>query len=477
MKFFSKRLLELVAPLFVVGGISSGNGEEVSGIIIPRDNEGIYLRNEEGQFEVEWTPETKVALMTNTRQFKSGLSEGKLKYAIHSSKEVVEFPLPAGPITGIKTTRGGKHLETTLKEVSEESWIDERGLSLYFGEAPQEEQLASHEDPRFIGLWNPTAKPRTLSINGQRYEVSLKKGGQATIPLYGVIGVEALKPFVNRATVIGKKEGEVIVAEEIRMTPIGDQAAHDDPNLPRYLFIGDSISGNYSQGLLEALEGKFNLHHPPTNCGPSSKGVNSIIDWLGAYEQPGRHWDVISFNHGHWDAGNDKTSYQSNLEKIIVELKKTGAKLIWVTTCPVPNGFEPAGPLDAKGKAPGRTSGVMEKYLNPWAAEVVGRHPEIVVCDQWQFVKDNEDNLYKNWWAGTNVHFGGEQADALGQYLAKAVLRVTEPGKLPKSQTSVGSKPNEVSFIPMFKKDFAYQSKKTYGLYSEEDAAVALPGE
>ena len=63
----------------------------------------------------------------------------------------------------------------------------------------------------------------------------------------------------------------------------------------------------------------------------------------------------------------------------------------------------------------------MEKYLNPWAAEVMARHPEISICDQWQFVKDNEGGLYTSWWAGKNVHFGGKPADALGRFLADHV--------------------------------------------------------
>jgi hypothetical protein len=69
------------------------------------------------------------------------------------------------------------------------------------------------------------------------------------------------------------------------------------------------------------------------------------------------------------------------------------AKLIWVTTCPVPNGFEKAGPLSPDGKTPGRTSDVMERYLNPWAAEVVARYPQVFVCDQWQLVKDGGRSL------------------------------------------------------------------------------------
>ena len=414
-------LLSLCVSLATLSAISVfGESEEVSGIIIPRDNDGMYVRNEDGQHEVNWTSETRVALVCNTRLLK-GLKGHTLSYVIHSSKEVVTFDLPGGPITGMKTTKGGKHLDNALREAKEENWIAEHGLNLYFNQQPEKEQLPTREDPRFIGLWDPTVKPRTLSINGKTYEISLKKGGQTRALLYNILTVKACQPFINRATVIGERKGDILFAQEIHLQPIGDQAAKDDPKLPRYLFIGDSISGNYGKGLREALAGKYNIHHPPTNCGPSGSGAKNIIPWLGAYDQPGRHWDVISFNHGHWDAGNNRADYQANLEVVIEELKKTGAKLIWVTTCPVPNGYDAAGPLDDRGKAPGRKAGVMKKYLNPWAAEVMARHPEISVCDQWQFVQDT--GLFTDWWAGKNVHFKGEPADALGAFLAEHVQK------------------------------------------------------
>ena len=95
-----------------------------------------------------------------------------------------------------------------------------------------------------------------------------------------------------------------------------------------------------------------------------------------------------------------------------------------MTTCPVPNGFDKAGSLDANGKATGRSAGVMQKYLNLWAAEVMARHPDITICDQWQFVKDNAGGLYTDWWAGKNVHFKGAPADALGKFLGQHVAKV-----------------------------------------------------
>ena len=418
-----KKSLPLFSVLFSWLGLSAQD-ITVEGLIIPRDNDGMYVRNPDGQFEIEWTKETKVALEVNTRLFK-GLKGNVLHYQVQASQEVIRFTLPKGPVTGIVEVRNKGQLEKKSKEAREENWIGEHGLRLFFGES-RPQQIASPDDLRFIGHWDPVAKPRTLTILGEKYECSLKKGGQTNALLFNIMGTKDCKPFVNRTRVVGQRKGEVIHASEIHLQPIGDQSGSDDPKLPRYLFIGDSISGNYDKGLREFLAGKFNLHHPPTNCGASSKGRSSIVEWLGAYRQSGRHWDVISFNHGHWDSKNDKASYQTNLEKIITELKKTKAKLIWVTTCPVPNGFPPAGEMSKEGRALGRMAGVMEKFLNPWALEVMKKHPEISICDQWQFVKDNGNGIYKDFWASKDVHFRGEPAEKLGEFLGKYVLQVTK---------------------------------------------------
>ena len=289
-RFF--QILFWCSLLHFVSGFARAEPVEISGLIIPRDHDGIYIRTPEGQFEVTWTADTKVALTTNTRLL-AGLKGNTLTYKIHSSKQHNTYQIPAGPITGeIKIRNVEKQLPDFLKE----KWIPEFGLRVFFNQKPEKEQIPTKSDPRFIGTWDPTTKPRTLTVNGTKFEVSLKKGGQTSAQLFGILTTKDLNPFVNRATVIGRKNGASIVADEIHVEPIGDQTANDDPNLPRYLFIGDSISGNYDKGLREELAGKFNIHHPPTNCGPSRKGRASIIDWLGAFEEKGRHWDVISFN-------------------------------------------------------------------------------------------------------------------------------------------------------------------------------------
>lgn len=395
----------------------------VTGLINSLEGDSMHLRHTAGETEVRFSDATKVALEINWRQL-GNVQDNKIVYEIHSLDQTIEFPLPAGPHSATRTVSAGE-VNRAIRAAKAGKWLSAFGLRIYLNqELPH--QLPTSDAPRFVGSFTfaqGNGKPAQLKVGDDTFEVSLKWGVQTHVPIFGLLDVSDCEPYVNRARVIGRTVDGQIVADEVHLLPIGDQTLSDNLALPRYLFIGDSISGNYSRGLRKALEGKLNVHHPATNCGPSAKGANSIVSWLGAYEVPGRHWDVISFNFGHWDAHTTKENYQQNLETVIRHLRETGARLIWVTTCPVPRGYEPAGELGVDGNAPGRKSGVMKKYLNPWAAEVLKRHKDIMICDQWQFVKDHEKDMYKQWWLGRDVHFSGKQADELGKFLADHVLK------------------------------------------------------
>ena len=381
----------------------------IGGVILPLDDQSMYVLTNDGQIVVKWTAKTKVALDTNYRQL--GTVDGDtIQYKVHSSNQTLAVKLPAGQKYATKTVRANV-VEAELKE----KWTSARGIEIYA--TRRADHLPTRAEPFYAGKWTfarGRGKPATLIIGEKTIEVSMKKGGQTHVLVYDALATKDCKPFVHRATVIGKEIDGAIVADEIHLLPIGDDAVGDDPKLPRLLFVGDSISGNYGRGLRAALKGKVNAHHPPTNCGPSAKGAANIVNWMGAYKVKGRGWDVISFNFGHWDAGNSREDYQANLEFVISKMKPTGAKLIWVTTCPVPLGC-------GQGKV-GRKAGRM-KLQNEWAAEVMKKHPEIMICDQWQFVKDNKGGVYTEWWRGKNVHFGGEAAAAaLGRLLAEHVV-------------------------------------------------------
>lgn len=121
--------------------------------------------------------------------------------------------------------------------------------------------------------------------------------------------------------------------------------------LPKALIIGDSISLGYTPHVRRILEGRADVQHSPGNSQHTGTGLERLDAWLGE-----TNWDVIHFNWGLWDLcyrhpdskeqGNrDKVNgkvtfepeeYEKNLRELVARLKKTGAKLIWATTTPVP---------------------------------------------------------------------------------------------------------------------------------------------
>ena len=106
----------------------------------------------------------------------------------------------------------------------------------------------------------------------------------------------------------------------------------DDPKLPRILLIGDSVSRGYTQAVRKALAGKANVHRAPANCGPTASGLKNIEVWLGDGK-----WDVIHFNFGIHDRNTPIADYTQRLGQLIERMKKTGAKVVWASTTPIPD--------------------------------------------------------------------------------------------------------------------------------------------
>lgn len=181
----------------------------------------------------------------------------------------------------------------------------------------------------------------------------------------------------------------------------------DDPTLPRVLLIGDSISRGYTHPVRELLEGVVNVHRAPANCGATTQGVKKLNDWLGSGK-----WDVIHFNFGIHDRNLPLETYAGNLEKIVLALEKTGAKLIWARTTP------PANAENAENFSPEQC-----RELNRVADEIMTRHgiPTNDLCTpiQGRLAEVQTKN---------NVHF----SDAGYKILAKQVTEaITERLKAP----------------------------------------------
>lgn len=151
----------------------------------------------------------------------------------------------------------------------------------------------------------------------------------------------------DTVVVYGKLSGETIDASMVTVTP-NILAKPEIPGIPRVLLIGDSVSMAYTPFVRELLEGKVNVQRIPDNGGPTPNMAGFHNRWLGAYWEEGFKWDLIHFNFGLHDLRitegknyTDLETYKENLRQAVAILKKTGAKLVWASTTPVPEGANP----------------------------------------------------------------------------------------------------------------------------------------
>lgn len=196
------------------------------------------------------------------------------------------------------------------------------------------------------------------------------------------------------------------------------------PELPKVLIYGDSISIGYTVGVREALAGRANVYRIHRNGG-SSVGVIPILEQLeSTMRDPALTdawdfaWDVIHLNVGLHDLKyvNDQNKldlengkqiasiaeYQANLRRIVAHLQQVApdAKLIFALTTKVPaesNGRHENGEL----------------AYNAAALEVLKRHPEIAVNDL--------RTASLPWEQPGNVHFKPDGIAAQAEHVAKVI--------------------------------------------------------
>lgn len=227
-----------------------------------------------------------------------------------------------------------------------------------------------------------------------------------------------MKPFLLLLTVV--LAASVVPAAERPAAPKETTKARRDamlaqvadvPGLPRVLILGDSISMAYTPLVRRALAGKANIHRPPENCLDTHTGLRKLESWLGSGK-----WDVIHFNFGlhdnnHLDATGKLVDvaqgrlvstpevYGRNLREIVARLKRTGARLIFATTTPIPPG--------AVGRVPDA-----ERAYNRVALEVM-REAGVEINDLHAFLASHPQPRP----APNNVHF----LDAGNEALARVV--------------------------------------------------------
>lgn len=275
----------------------------------------------------------------------------------------------------------------------------------------------------------PSARSGSVQVNGKPVKVSVK-GAKSRIEVREAFKSDDLGKGLWKATLRGaESEGRFLITS-MEVQPLEDPRKTDDPKLPRVLVVGDSISMNYHEAAKRALGGVANYHRNEGNASSTVAGVANMELWLGEYKERGLHWDVIQFNHGlhdlkqTYDAATDTfgahsvplEDYKRNLEKEISILKKTGAKLIWCSTTPVPN--------DNKGTY-ARHKGA-ELDFNRAALEVMKLHPEILVTDLHQVI--DASPLFDNWRRGNDVHFNrADEQTLLGEAVAATIRKALSP--------------------------------------------------
>ena len=182
----------------------------------------------------------------------------------------------------------------------------------------------------------------------------------------------------------------------------------DRPGLPRVLLIGDSISIGYTVTVRNELAGKANVHRIPENGADTANGLKKIDEWLGD-----SHWDLIHFNWGLHDlkvtpSGGrqvDIETYEKNLGLLVARLKKTGARLIWASTTPVPEGKQ----------SPLREAGDAARYNA--AAQRVMEANRIPIDDLYTAALPRVAEIQ----LPGNVHFNAAGWELLGKQVAGAI--------------------------------------------------------
>jgi len=193
------------------------------------------------------------------------------------------------------------------------------------------------------------------------------------------------------------------------------------------LLIGDSITQGYMPVVQQILKGKTQIRVADYRypgilyCESTNRGLQQVDNWLG-----NTPWDVIHFNFGlhdlkYVDDLGEKTAvtkgrqnisvdqYEKNLEELVIRFKKTGARIIFATTTPVPAG------------ASGRVRGDAAKY-NEVALKIMKKHG-VQVDDLYNLAMQRIDEIQRP----RNVHFTKPDGyDVLGGQVADYILKALD---------------------------------------------------
>ncbi len=269
---------------------------------------------------------------------------------------------------------------------------------------------------------------------GERWGISETRIINEVVPLINRIArskhvpvIDLYEPLSNKPELFPdlihpNAEGAHGIAAEIyaALTGLTWTAKFEPTPLPQVLIIGDSISIGYFKPLQKQLKDIAVVSHNQGNAQHTANGLKKLNEWLGE-----AHWDVIHFNHGlhdlkYVDERGRNTSvktgkqqipvekYEQNLDEMVERLEKTGAKLIFATTTPVPDGTG----IRAKGDA----------VIYNRAAEKVMKQHAVPINDLYSFALPRLKEIQRD----SNVHFNPKGSVQLAEQCSKSILKALE---------------------------------------------------
>ena len=184
----------------------------------------------------------------------------------------------------------------------------------------------------------------------------------------------------------------------------------------RVLLIGDSIRSHYQKEVQEQLGKDYEVMGPDVNCRFSSYVLNSLRFWLEEFPQP----DIIHWNAGLWDTAilyhedgcfTSLDNYVANMKKILRELKKTGAVVIFATTTPVSDDKKyfpgPMPPAHDSEDIIRYNRAVLESF----------REEDVIVNDLFSVINAEKDQYLK----GDKIHPNADGVKLLGKAVADII--------------------------------------------------------
>ena len=186
----------------------------------------------------------------------------------------------------------------------------------------------------------------------------------------------------------------------------------------KVLLLGDSIRMFYEKEVSSQLGVDYEVFAPEENCRFSSYMLNSLRFWLDEFPTP----DIIHFNVGLWDCAilysedgcfTDIDDYAKNVKKILRELKKTGARIIFATSTPVSDEKEfLVGPIPPKH----RNEDII-RYNNVICENL--KNEDIIVDDLFSLMYSNKEKYLSN----DMIHPNEEGVVLLGTAVANCIRK------------------------------------------------------